>query len=137
MFSIKTRRIAAALGAAVIAASLGASAVAAPKGPSNKGGKKPIGTIASFDSATGALAVDLKDGTQFTGTVTEDTKIKVDHRGKPGKKGNPTTGTTADLVPGYQVLRLKSDAAEDGSLVVEKVKVRKVAAASDDSTEQS
>lgn len=97
------------------------------KGPSGKGGKKPIGTVASFDASSGVLTVDLKDGSQFEGVATEDTRVKIDHRGKPGKKGNPTTGSLEDLVAGYKVLRLKSSTTDEGT-TVEKIKVRKEAA---------
>ena len=123
-----TRKIASFALASMVAASFAAGAIAAPgkgKGPSWKGGKKPVGTIASF--ADPVLTVDMNDGSQFVGNVTEDTQIKLDHRGRPSAKGNPTQGSTADLVAGYLVLRIKSDESDAG-VVVEKIKVRKVAA---------
>ena len=123
-----TRKIVSFVLASMVAASFAAGALASPgqgRGPSSNGGKKPIGTIASFADPT--LTVDMEDGSQFVGNVTEDTQIKIDHRGRPSAKGNPTKGSTADLVAGYKVLRLKSDETDAGN-VVEKVKVRKVAA---------
>ncbi len=122
---------------AVFTAALVLGAVAAPaalaKGPSHKGGKKPVGTVASFDGTT--LTVTMKDGSSETAVVAEDTKVKIDHRGRPAAKGNPTRGDLDDLVEGTLVLRMKTD---DGEL--EKIRIRRAAApapADEDDAEES
>ena len=111
---------------AVLTAALVLGAVAAPaalaQGPSSKGGKKPIGTVASFDGTT--LTVTLNDGSTATATADESTQVKIDHRGRPAAKGNPTRVSLADLVAGALVLRLKSD---EGAL--EKIRLRRAPAA--------
>ena len=112
---------------AVFTAALVLGAVAAPaalagdRDGSRKGGKKPIGSVASFDGTT--LTVTLNDGSSATATADEDSRVKVDHRGRPSAKGNPTRGSLEDLVAGTLVLRLKTD---DG--VLEKVRIRRTAA---------
>lgn len=96
--------------------------------PKSWGGKKAIGEIVSFDPATSALVVDLVEGEDFTGTVAEDAKVKMDHRGHSRKNsghGNPTRGSLEDLVAGALVLRLKT---EDD--VVTKIKLRRAPDAS-------
>lgn len=108
--------------AAVAVASFAATAGA----HSGKGeGKKPLGTIASFDGTT--LTVALTSGETETATVTEDTQIKVEHRGHPVHKkgrdkgqGNPSQGDPEVLTAGSFVLRMKVD--EDGNL--DKIRVR-------------
>lgn len=109
---------------AILTAALVLGAVAAPaalaKRPSGKGGKKPVGTVASFDGTT--LTVTMKDGSSRTATADESTQVKIDHRGRPSAKGNPTRGSLDDLVAGNLVLRMKTD---DGAL--EKVRIRRVA----------
>ena len=111
---------------AIFTAALVLGAVAAPaalaKGPSGKGGKKPVGTVATFDGTT--LTVTMNDGSTQTATADDSTKVKVDHRGRPAAKGNPTRGGLEDLVAGTLVLRLKTD---DG--VLEKVRIRRTAPA--------
>ena len=111
---------------AVFTAALVLGAVAAPAALANdrdgsrKGGKKPIGSVASFDGTT--LTVTLNDGSSATATADEDSRVKIDHRGRPAAKGNPTRGSLEDLVAGTLVLRLKTD---DG--VLEKVRIRRTA----------
>ena len=105
--------------ATLVVASFAASAGA----HSGKGeGKKPIGTIASFDGTT--LTVDLASGETETATVTEDTQIKVEHRGHHAARGkghgSPSHGDSEALTAGAFVLRMKVD--EDGSL--DKIRVR-------------
>ena len=113
---------------AVFTAALVLGAVAAPAAladghdGSRRGGKKPIGTVASFDGTT--LTVTLNDGSTTTATADESVQVKIDHRGRPAAKGNPTRGSLEDLVAGALVLRLKTD---DG--VLEKVRLRRTAAA--------
>ena len=80
-------------------------------------GKKPMGTVTSFDGTT--LTVTTTSGEVVTGTVTEDTKVKKEHRGHHSRSGNPSNGTVEDLTAGTFVLRMKLD---DG--VVEKIRVR-------------
>ncbi len=113
---------------AVLTAALVLGAVAAPAALANgrrdgehNGGKKPVGTVASFDGTT--LTVAMKDGSSKTATAGDDTKVKIDHRGRPAAKGNPTRGSLEDLVAGALVLRMKID---DGAL--EKVRIRRAAA---------
>lgn len=145
MTRTQTCKVLKLLVAALVATSLLSPALGAPgqgKGPSGKGGKKPIGTVASFDASSGILVVDMKDGSRFEGVADQDTKVKIDHRGKSGKKGNPTKGSLEDLVAGYKVLRIKSSTTDENATKVEKIKVRKVAApapatCTEDSSEQS
>jgi hypothetical protein len=113
------RRTTAVFTAALVLGAL-AAPVAQAKGPSRKGGKKPIGTVASFDGTT--LTVTMKDGTSQAATADDSTQVKLDHRGRPAAKGNPTRGDLDDLVAGALVLRMKTD---DGAL--EKVRLRSVA----------
>jgi len=89
---------------------------------SSKGGKKAIGEVTSFDVNTGALIVTLNDGTAYVGTVSEDTQIKVEHRGNnETKTKKPSDGDMSDIAPGVKVLLLK-DEGEDGT--VEKLRLR-------------
>ena len=77
-------------------------------------GKKATGTIASFDGTT--LTVTTSDGST-TATVTDDSKIRVEHRGHHGRgkgHGNPSKGTAEDLTAGAFVLKMKTD--DDGTL---------------------
>ncbi len=113
---------------AVLTAALVLGAVAAPAALANgrrdgerNGGKKPVGTVASFDGTT--LTVTMNDGSSKTATTDEDTRVKIDHRGRPAAKGNPTRGSLEDLVAGALVLRMKTD---DGAL--EKVRIRRAPA---------
>ena len=103
---------------ALMAVAAIAAPVAAHRGKG--GGKKPMGTIASFDGTT--LTVTTTSGDEVTGTVTEDTQIKKEHRGHHSRNGNPTKGSVQDLTAGTFVLRMK---VEDD--VVEKVRVRSAA----------
>ncbi|MGH2729797.1 MAG: hypothetical protein ACRDJI_04230 [Actinomycetota bacterium] len=105
-------RILTLLAVGIVASALG-SATATPgkhDGATKPGGKKPIGTVAAFDPATGALTVTTNGGEELTGTLAPDAHIKIEHRGKhaTGKgHGNPTAGSTDDIVAGAWVLRIK------------------------------
>jgi hypothetical protein len=73
-----------------------------------RGGKRALGTVASFDPSTMALTLASHDGSHTTtATVSDHVKIKVEHRGDhtrgPGH-GNPSRGSLDDLVPGAFVL---------------------------------
>ncbi len=84
------------------------------------GGKKPLGTIASFDGATLTLA--KTDGSTWTGPVSCELQVKIEHRGNRdhGKgHGHASNGTAADLKPGAYVLRMKVRAA-----TLEKIRLR-------------
>jgi hypothetical protein len=90
----------------------------------DRGGKKAIGEVASFDGTT--LTVTRTDGSTFTSAVADDVKVKVEHRGhKEHGKGHskPSNGTTADLVAGAQVLKVKVRCDE-----VTKVRIRRAPA---------
>ena len=116
----------------VVLAAIGALALAtlvSPAGAHNGkgGGKKALGTIASFDGTT--LTVTTADG-NVTATVTEDTKVKVEHRGHFAKgkdsgkgRGNPSRGDAEDLVAGTFVLDMKVD--DEGNL--DRIRVRSAA----------
>jgi hypothetical protein len=112
----------------VVLAAVGALALAtlvAPAGAHNGkgGGKKPMGTVASFDGTT--LTVTTADD-DVTATVTEDTKVKVEHRGHHSKgkgHGNPSRGDAENLTAGSFVLDMKVD--DDGNLV--RIRVRSAA----------
>lgn len=75
----------------------------------HRGGKKAVGAVVSFDEATSLLVVDLAEGEDLTATVDPDVQVKLEHRGKnrKSKSGNPSRGSTDDLVAGAQVLRVK------------------------------
>lgn len=93
--------------------------------PKQHRGKKAMGEIVSFDSATSTLVVDLPGDEDFTGAVDPDVQVKLDHRGwarKSGSHGNPTEGSVEDLLPGTPVLRMK---VEDD--VVTKIRIRPAA----------
>jgi hypothetical protein len=95
------------------------------------GGKKAIGAVASFDPATGAIVIDLEDGTQWTGAVSSDAQVKLEHRGHHShghSHGNPSHGTLEDLVAGAKVLRIKSDADD----VISKIRIRPAATGDED-----
>jgi hypothetical protein len=88
-------------------------------------GKKALGEIVSFDAATSTLVVDVAGDEDFTGVVDPDVQVKLDHRGwakKGGSNGNPTEGSTDDLLPGTPILRMK---VEDD--LVTKIRIRPVA----------
>jgi hypothetical protein len=107
-------RILTLLAVGLVASALGSAAATPGKDTSSTkpGGKKPIGTVAAFDAATGVLTVTTNDGGERTGTLAPDVQIKVEHRGKyaTGKgHGNPTAGSTDDIVAGARVLRMKED----------------------------
>ena len=107
--------------AAVAALALAAVTLPALAHGGKGGGRKAMGTIASFDGTT--LTVTTTDGETVTATFTEDTKVKVEHRGHHGRNGNPSNGSAANLTPGTFVLKMKT--AEDGTL--EKIRVRPTA----------
>lgn len=67
-----------------------------------------FGTIASFDSATGALSVTSLAGFTVSSVVTSDTEIELEE--PEGFEGDvEDEGTTADLVPGTRVAELEID----------------------------
>jgi hypothetical protein len=117
--------------ASVLALGLALGAVAAPFAQAHRGkghGKKPIGTIASFDGTT--LTVTLTDGSTATATATEDTQVKLEHRGHRKGHKKPSNGTLEDLAAGNFVLRMKVD--ECGEL--DKIRLRRSADAGDHHT---
>ncbi len=116
-----TRKLFAGVLAGALVLAFAAPALAHKQGSPrhHHGGKKPIGEVVSFDGTTLSV-LKHSSGETVSGTVTEDTRIKLDHRGRPAAKRNPTRGSVEDLVAGTKVLRLKLD---DG--MVEKVKLRK------------
>ncbi len=90
--------------------------------PKQHRGKKALGQIVSFDAATSTLTVDLPGDEDFSGAVAPDVQVKLDHRGwakRGGDHGNPTEGSTDDLLPGTPVLRMK---VEDE--LVTKIRIR-------------
>jgi hypothetical protein len=98
-----------------LVAALAAPALAKPgKGHGHgkdkaKKGKRAIGVVTAFDAVTGALTVEMRSGDLFAGVVDPDAKIKLEHRGKPSKKGNPTKGSFEDVTAGDKVLKMKVD----------------------------
>jgi hypothetical protein len=105
-------RTATALSLAALLA--GAALPAQAKSPHSeqRGSKKPIGEIVSFDEATSTLIVDLADGEDLTATVDADVQVKIEHRGRHHRSkghGNPSEGSLEDLTAGALVLRIKTD----------------------------
>jgi hypothetical protein len=117
------RRTLTLLLALCVGLALAAPAVwAKPDKPSKpKKGKQAVGEVVSFDEAARTLVVTLRSGKSFTGTVAENVQVKVEHRGKPATKGNPTKGSVTDLVAGAKVLKIK---VKDGE--VTKLRLRLV-----------
>ena len=97
--------LSAALAGALIAAAMAVPALAKDSKP--KKGKKAIGTVVSFDATSGTLVADMRNGSTYTGQVSPDAKIKLEHRGKPAAKGNATKGSLDDLVAGATLLKVK------------------------------
>lgn len=64
-----------------------------------------LGTIVSFDSGTGDLVVNTRAAGDLTFVVTEETEIEVE--------GADEDGSTADLVPGLNVLEVEVAEYED------------------------
>jgi hypothetical protein len=110
--------------AVVLSAFAVPAAIAGPKAAARKGGKKPMGTVSSFDGTT--LSVARKNGSSLTVTTDEDTRVKLEHRGRHARKGNPSNGTLEDLVVGAFVLKMKVD--DD---VLEKIRLRLPATSAD------
>ncbi|HEV2754766.1 MAG TPA: hypothetical protein VG318_03185 [Actinomycetota bacterium] len=112
-----------------LAVLLAAAAPAAAKSPHSeqRGGKKPLGSIVSFDPATSALVVDVAGDEDLTATVAEDAQVKLEHRGSHRRSkahGNPSNGSLEDLVAGALVLRMKVEDEE-----VTKIRLRPAPAA--------
>ncbi|MGH2753266.1 MAG: hypothetical protein ACRDLB_02430 [Actinomycetota bacterium] len=87
------------------------------------GGKKAMGEVTAFDSATMDLEVELRNGDTFEGTVAPDVQVKLEHRGHHSHNHgdrNPSRGSVDDIVPGAGVLRMKLD--KEG--VVDKIRLR-------------
>lgn len=65
-------------------------AIAAPAGAHNHdfGSDDPAGTISSFDSDTGVLTIDLANGGQVSGLVTDETRIETDGSCRHGDNGD-------------------------------------------------
>lgn len=105
---------------------LALGAIAAPAALAKRGGKKPVGTVTSWDGTT--LQVTLNGGQTVTATVAPDVQVKVEHRGEHSRgkgHGNPSNGSVEDIFVGVSVLRIK---LEDG--VVTKLRLRRLAGAS-------
>jgi hypothetical protein len=87
----------------------------------------PAGTISSFDPETGVLAIDLADGGQISGLVTDETRIETDRgcrhgHGRHHGWDHGSEGDTDDLVAGAVV----DDAIlvlEDGKAIFAKVEL--------------
>lgn len=62
------------------------------------GSSDPTGTISSFDPDSGVLTIDLVDGNQISGLVTDDTWISTGSGCRHGSEGSGD-----DLVPGTVV----------------------------------
>ena len=108
--------VARALAALSLAALLaGAAFPALAKSPhfEQRGGKKALGEIVSFDPATSALVVETTGGDELTVTVDPEVKVKLEHRGRYRRSGdghgNPSRGSLDDIVGGALVLRLKTE----------------------------
>lgn len=91
-----------------------------------KRGKRAVGGVSSYDSTSGAITVDMRDGSSWSGTVTEATKIKVEHRGWAGT-GKPAKPTMESIEVGDKVLKLKARSGE-----VRKIRIRKAASLVED-----
>ena len=74
-----------------------------------RGGKKAIGTVVAYEPASNLLTATMKDGSTFSGTVAEDVKVKLDHRGNNGenKRKKPSNGDETDILPEAQILKMK------------------------------
>lgn len=70
-----------------------------------------VGTIVSYDSATGTLTISTPSGGSITGTVTDETELEWDGEGSGCSGGDEAT--TADLQPGTGVEDL--DFEDDGT----------------------
>lgn len=92
-----------------------------------KKGKRAIGSVTAFDPATMQLSVEFRDGSTFEGSLAEDAKIKLEHRGKPATRGNPTQGSVDDIDVGDKVLKMKARNGE-----VRKLRLRDVASEVED-----
>lgn len=92
-----------------------------------KKGKRAIGSVTAFDPATMQLSVEFRDGSTFEGSLAEDAKIKLEHRGKPAARGNPTKGSVDDIDVGDKVLKMKARNGE-----VRKLRLRDVASEVED-----
>ncbi len=64
-----------------------------------------LGSVVSFDSSTGDLVVNTRAAGDLTFVVTEETEIEVE--------GSDEDGSTADLVPGLNVLEVEVAEYED------------------------
>lgn len=96
-----------------------------------------LGTISSFDAASGLLVVLTESGAEISGLVTEDTEIELedaesedgdgeddDGEDDPeGRAGRSDEGTVDDLVPGVQVAELDR---ERGSEEIEEITIYRV-----------
>jgi hypothetical protein len=69
-------------------------------------GKRSVGVVSAYDGT--GLSVEMRDGSVWDGTVFEDTKVKLEQRGKPAAKGNPSRGHLDDIEIGDKVLKLKA-----------------------------
>jgi hypothetical protein len=69
-------------------------------------GKRSVGVVSAYDGT--GLTVAMRDGSVWNGTVSENTKVKLEHRGKPAAKGNPSRGDLDDIEIGDKVLKLKA-----------------------------
>ena len=118
---------------AMLLSFMAAPALAKGKG---SGGKKPVGTVVSFDGTT--LTMQAKDGSTLSAPVADDVQIKVDHRGRKGqdKTKKPSNGTVADIVAGASVLRIKVKCDEVVKLRL-KAAAAPVAATTEDETATS
>lgn len=96
-----------------LVAALALPSVSKPgKSQGKKKGKSAIGTVTAFDATTLALSVEFKDASTFEGTLSPDSKIKLEHRGRPKVPGNPTKGSIEDVEVGDKVLKMKARQGE-------------------------
>lgn len=79
------------------------------KGQGHRGGKKAVGTVTAYEPASNLLTATMKDGSTFSGTVAEDVKVKLDHRGNngPNKRKKPSNGDETDILPQAEILKMK------------------------------
>ena len=121
MHNLRARWLVPFLTASLLVSAAAASTSLAKNG--RGGGKKARGEVTSFDAATLALEVALRNGETFEGTVDPDVQVKLEHRGNHSHGNghrNPSRGSLDDIVPGAQVLRMKFD--DEG--VVSKLRLR-------------
>ena len=79
-----------------------------------RGGKPAVGVVTAYEPASNLLTASMKDGSTFSGTVAEDVKVKLDHRGNNGanKRKKPSNGDETDILPQAEILKMKLKCGE-------------------------